>query len=483
MKLLRLVLLFVCGLAAKEVFAQWDRLIFLTNDDYGYDYPQILVDDSLRLHVFAVRVDFSTDPITTSQFYQRFDNWGNPLCPQMEMLPDSHLRDYGAGVIMDRNQVIHIAWGREFDQPWRPMELYARMNTQGEFLTPPTEIMIPNAQGVIESGINMVQDCTGIIWVSYSSAVMAFSENGDIAVPLHLLLPPTLWAEDAIIAVNPLGQVWACFRLIGIPPYQNISIMRVDTADSTLEFVSTASGPFEIQMTQEAFYIDTSGAFHYILYRDDSGLFYQRDPRSGSPRDTVVFDQAPYGIGSTYFTLVGTDTLQYMWGQTLPADGLLRVGFSLSGDMVLGPLFLPLSTFFLYGDYHFAWKRGGYWVIGNGTEEDFSGMCMIHVPGPEEPPNAVRTPRSQQNNTLLIINIYPQPVQGLLNIQLPFRANGAIEAQVFNILGQHVTMEKLQGLNESSFQISLPTSSAAGTYYLSVRTGTHTFVTPFIHIP
>jgi hypothetical protein len=433
------LLLFVVALWVSAGIGQWNQVTLLTDDNHFHHWPQIVVDDSLRLHVFDVRSLTETSEQPASLFYQRFDNWGNSLGLPLELLPDPNiLTDFTPGVFLDRMQNVHVVWGRGYDPPHGPDSafFYARLSANGAILTGPQWIYpqdIP--QFYIQSDINMVQSVSGDIWVACDSWVMAVSESGDVVVPLRPILEPYYRAVQAILGSHPDGSVWACVRYLGSNE-QNISVVRVDVPGLLPEVVSPGNG-YLVQMTPEAFFVDSTGVFHYVVFRDDAGLLYQRDARDGSPADTIVFDPSPYGVGSTFFTLVGRDTLEYIWGQTLPIQGFLRVGFRLAGGYAFQPIVVPQRDFSISSTSCFHWKRGSYWMAGvtTGHVSLRPQVGIIHVPGPNEPPNATEfRPRFIPDSPRL--SVYPNPLNPTGVIVMELARRGVVNVEVFDVLGR-----------------------------------------------
>jgi len=435
----RIVWLVVLALWAAPAQAQWNHYVQLTSDTFSNGQADFAVDDSFWIHLFFVsRVrEF---PQAYSLRYQRFDGWGNPLCSAVSMPGDTFMQESYPGVLLDRNNNLHIVWAGMPDSPINQWEVYyARMNLQGEFLTAPYQLSCDVCESVSPAGINLVQDCTGVVWVGCGAYYCSLTETGEQIIPLTPLtegLGPR-WAKVAHLALSPRDEVWACSRITGGGIPQNISVVRLDTTVRQLEVVSPNDPQHEIfGMSANAFLIDAAGVFHYVLYRDDWGLFYQRDARDRTPGDTVVLDPDPWGDGCTGLTLAG-DTLNYLWGQTLPQTGILRVGISLAGERVYGPQFLSFGPtgFGLGSPSRLIWKEGSYWVTGSARIGNQWQVCMIHVLGPNEPPNAVEMrPRLMPDSPRLWV--YPNPLNPTAVVVMDLARRGVVKVDVFDVLGR-----------------------------------------------
>ena len=440
----RMAWIMLCVLCAAPAHAQWNQPVQLTSDTFSNGQADFVVDDSFRIHLFYVsRIhDF---PQNYALHYRRFDSWGSPISARMEMVPDTFHDESSPGVLLDRNQNLHVVWTRwyPFFPDRKARAYYARMNPQGEFLTGPYQLSCEECELLYPGGINLVQDCTGVVWVGCGAYYCSLTENGEVITPLRPLtegLGP-FWAEVALLALSPSDEVWACSRITsggGVIP-QNIGVVRLDTTVRQLEVVSPNDPENEIfGMSANAFLIDPAGAFHYVLYRDDRGLFYQRDARDGSPSDTIVLDPDPWGDGATGLTLAG-DTLNHLWGQTLPQTGILRVGISLAGERVYGPQFLSFSPsgFGLDSYSRLIWKEGSYWLVGGNFNltEQRGQVCVIHVPGPNEPPNAIdMRPRLFPDSPRL--SVYPNPLNPMGVVVMDLARRGVVSVEVFDVLGR-----------------------------------------------
>ncbi|MBU0509810.1 hypothetical protein KKH27_13380 [bacterium] len=276
-----LLLLFLLS-AVHPAFCQWDRHFPIAQDTFAHGFPQILVDDSLRLHVFDVRQHNQPDGVRSSLYYQQFDHWGNPLTTPMNVFQDDHWQDYGAGVLLDRNNQIHVVWCRFYHiiPPTGNRVYYTSLSLEGQVLTDPFVMVTPYRNYAVQAGINLVQSEDGRIWVALDHFFAVLDEAGNVLQPFQPVYDPFYAINQPILASAPNNQVWAAVRFIDST--QNVSVVRVDTSVLVMEEVSGAY-PDWLQMTPEAFFIDSTGAFHYVLYREDAGLVYQRDGRDGSP--------------------------------------------------------------------------------------------------------------------------------------------------------------------------------------------------------
>ena len=478
------VLALLVGLASCAL-GQWDQVTRLTSfPDTLVTNPELRVDSLFHLHLFYRTQSYVTTPPREYLCYRRFDSWGNQLTQPMIMQPDTPWSATKAGVFLDRSGTLHVLWNswNRWAPPWHTSLNYARLNPQGEFLAPVADLAQPDTMYYSIYGANMVQTQSGDIWVSYGQYFFVLNEQGQIITPL------TRYVQDASVSVahlqrSPDDHVWACFRYT-VTPAQNVSLMRIDTTVRTPEVVTPNDDPF-LQVNVEAFFIDSLGAFHYILYRDDSGLFYQRDARDGSPPDTSVLDSTPYGDGSTQFTLIGGDTLMYIWGESEPQSGIWRIGFNLDGDRVVPPTFTS-HTHFGVESKEFSWYRGSYWVPGMlfASPGVSRQIGMIHVPGPNEPANIVNDPYQAPIAEQPDVFTFPQPTNGAITFRSElFERNSYGTVTIFNTLGQQVNSLQLSVGDNGSLIMRLPDGLAVGRYFAKIEVGSHTVVRPFIYFP
>lgn len=420
--------------------AQWGWYIPLTDDSSGTGAGDCVIDESYRLHLYYIRLDLAH---RNSLFYRRYDNWGHPLSAPMELRPDSAEQMSPPGVLLDRNQNIHIVWSAWYYSDNQPHVFYARMNTAGEFTTEPYQVTCPSCPVLYGEGINLVQDCTGVVWAGCGSYYCAFSENGDVLMPLTELV---LDLEESVawqnyLAVSPDNEVWACSRMWGGCP-QNISIVRLNRGYA-VEVVSPNNPAIEYwPMLPRSFLIDENGVFHYIILREDCGLFYQRDARNGSPPDTVVFN-ASYDVLTGFSRLVmADDTLNYVWEEGYPRSGIYRVGLSAQGDLLCGPEFLqqvPGPGFYLDDYSRLIWKQGSFWLLGGGLENGRGQVFLMHVPGPNEPANRI-PPVYKQISTDFALSAFPNPFNSSTQIFFTLPVTSRVSLRLYDILGREVTM-------------------------------------------
>ena len=488
MKTLILFAIVTVCLVGGEALAQWDTPVYLTRDGQFHGRAQFVIDDSLRLHVFDVRNLIPDAPQPTSMFYQRFDSWGNPLSAAVELLPGAgqFRDDYAAGLLIDRQQNLHVVWCRFGAIPTLPRFFYMRMSLTGEVLTPPRNIApVSRPNYYVQGGISMTETSDGQIWIAAESFVMVVDEQGETVRPMEPIFPTDSWGQFAHIACAPDNHIWACLAYCGPPRFeQNVSVVRLDTLTRVAETVTGPDSGQSVGIGEGPFYIDSNGAFHYILYRDDAGIFYQRDARDGSAPDTSVFDPHPYGSGDTGFALAG-DTLEYMWNRAAPPPiGNLRVGYTLDGRRVIGPELSQPPSFGYGGGPCFIWKRGSYWVIGGsqGQIPQRGELTMLHIPSPSEPPDG--SPQRRAYASLpMTVTVFPQPVQEQFDVRLPSAMAHPTSVAIYNLLGQKVSTYVLNGGNSPEYRLTFPPALPAGTYFLSIRTASHTLVSPITHIP
>jgi hypothetical protein len=481
MKLLFLVLL--CTFSAK---AQWDQMVVLNDDNFYYLSPQLVVDDSFHLHVFSIKESHATSPRTSSLIYQKFDSWGNPLSAQMVLLPDSHWIDHPAGIIMDSRHNIHIVWSRTYDSHFDISNFYyVQMNTRGDIITPPTVVSCPLEYCYSIAAPVMTEGRDGIIWIAYGGLIAKVNLEGEILSPFQFINIFGPHSGQCILAVSPNGEVWDCVRYED-DSTQSVSLIRLDTIVPYREVVSGAPWPEWINMSPVTFFIDRNGAFHYIISRDDIGEYYLRDPRDGSAHDSIMINPTLDVGAGTYFTLVNDDTLLYLEHRAHPNNGYYRFGFNLQGQLILGPLFSPRpSNFYMINVNYLRWHQGSFWLMGTSQafNPDRDRLCMIHVTGPNEPPNAVtRNPVSNRKDFGELI-VSPQPVNSSCAITMPLGAGFVTKITLYNLLGQRVQQFPVTIGPNRMIPLTISPALAAGKYYLSIRTTSRVFVGTLVYLP
>jgi hypothetical protein len=447
-----------------------------------------VLDDAWRLHIFYIRhiVRSGGDAFTLS--YRRFDSWGNSLSEPVDIGFDScNHTDYCAGVLLDRNQNIHVVWSRTQSWPCDnnvAMVLYARLDTAGNILTEPVRLTDPTIRHFVNDGLSMVQDCTGIIWVSASTRFWALSEAGEVLIPTTRVVEPPWYAEVSILDRDPQDRIWALIRNISLGGQpQNISVVRIDTVGSEFEIISPNDSLHEIfGMGPLGFQIDSIGVFHSILWRDDSGLFYLRDPRDGQPSDTLLIDPFAYGDGHTQLSLIGQDTLLYLRNIGQPTPGFDMDGFHLNGSWAWGPVHIAHPNFYLLSGAPILWRNGSYWVMGGSNVDEQGQLSMIHVPGPEEPPNALGNLPRRQPQTVTRITVYPQPVSDAFAFRMDPSLHEIRDVRLYNLLGQQVAAFA-PSMQADFVRYVMPAGLSAGTYFLTVQTPTRSLHTTFLYVP
>jgi hypothetical protein len=461
MKLLLALICLCLAIASAAIAQTWDSVIRLTHDDYMCGFQRMAVDDSLHLHVFYVR---SVSPQVwqpNTLVYQRFDNWGNALCDPMELLPGNHDVDYEPGVLLDRNNVLWVVWGRTWWTTENRMALYlARMNLDGEFLTEPTEL---NDHCPL-AGINLVQKSNGDVWVGYEIGFQVFSEDGDVLRPYEDAVPLPNWADNVRLGVDPLDHIWALTRYYPSHAGQAIGLVRLDTTVREARIVWPPQTPCWEQMTQQAFFVDTTGGFHCAIYSESGGFFYGHDSLNGTGLDTVILEPNGRSGRNTNFAWSG-DTLSLLWDHpTMTYDSTERQGFRLDGSPLFGPVtyaaVLPMTGQLLT-------KSGGYWVPGGLNIAGVYTLAMLHVPGPDEPANDVADRHySVVSNEF---TVYPNPTNGGISLSGPLASVKSLA--IYNVLGQRV-MTLANGARLSNWG-SVPIQFEglpSGTYFLEIGT-------------
>ncbi len=363
--------LFLLGANQITQGQDWQTPIELTHG-YGHGIPYIVVDSLHRVHLFVVR---SRDPRPGSSqpntlVHYLFDNWGRPLRDAYELLPDTHWSDYGRiGLLLDRQERIHVLWNRYHDSsPPTHSLIYARMSLEGEFLQEPLIL----GSDVEPANYHLVETLSGEIWGASSVQYFAVDVNGNLVEPLqYVYRPDSVLSANLMLAASPDGSVWGCLmtwsdlgdRLMTDrfwPPPRIDEITYIgDNVDAN-----------------QAFNIDMNGAFHYVMYGDDEGLYYRFDSRTGRVEDSTVIDPAPiYDITQSNLVLVADDSLMFLRGRQHPEDGINRTCFTTNGMIGFGPLFIPVPDF--AGPWSAVWRDGGYWIRGKlGTAQKLTWPCF-----------------------------------------------------------------------------------------------------------
>ena len=463
--------------------AQWDQVQIISPDSFYNAWPQIVVDDSIHLQVFCPRGLNGNTPLPSSLFYLKLDNWGNLLSGPTELWPGNQYHDYSPGVLLDRSGVIHIVWSRWFDWPlYTQQVIYARMNRNGEFLTGPTVI---DTTTNIQQGMNLVQAENGDVWGVGEGYVCAFHENGELFLPLQSIFPQQDHTEIwyPIAATGPDGHVYAAARYMTPGDTQCVIVTRLDTTVREATVISPGTSPSDpVNMGPGSFYIDSASIRHTMIGRDDNPWwFYQRNLTDGTLLDTLNIAWLGYGPP---FELVGQDTLELLWaGEPYPYRW--RAAFRLNGTRAYGPLpiYITPAQFTWDAQVHWVWKGGSYWVLGlvagqNGAHH----IGMIHVPGPNEPPNAVRDRQPLAPVGELRVSVSPNPVQNELRLLLSGIAHSRVTVKLFNLLGQQIVGQEFERHQGSLLVVSLPRDLPSGSYYGIVTAGRVSRRFSFIHL-
>lgn len=466
--LIGLAVLFLVGAMQTAHGQDWQTPIQLTDGLLRTGGIQFLVDSLNRIHIFTSlsREPWPApwDPNTLTHYV--FDNWGRPLAEPRELLPDTHLTDFtNCGGLIDSQGRMHVVWRRRFDDSDRTQQvIYVRMSLEGTFLQEPL-IFTQNRFTInrVDAGnYHIVENTAGEIWVGLGDHFFAVDVDGNLVEPLQSVYGATL-------AAAPDGSVWTTCRKYDANSDSMFTIRlwpppRIE--ELTLLSYSPGFGP-------QAFAIDSYGSFHYVIYNDGPGLYYQFDPRNGLPIQTAVIDSFPYGVGQTRLIPIGTDSLLYMWGQTLPEVGLKRVCFTTGGEIGSGPTLITPPNFALSGNRYGQWRDGGYWIPGFIMIDQIGQIAMLHIPGPNEP-LAVGSPPS--NSFQHSIEVYPQPNHGSFFFDIPFQLQGEKSLTIYNLLGQRVFDSTLPPVSNSGpYGVQLPLALPTGMYLLSLSTQTQEF--------
>ena len=90
-KTVLILVLALLGLAA-GAWGQWDQITVISPDSFYHAWPQFVVDDSFRMHVFCSRRYQGGLFPRYALFYLKLDNWGNLLSGPTNFWPDSGSR-------------------------------------------------------------------------------------------------------------------------------------------------------------------------------------------------------------------------------------------------------------------------------------------------------------------------------------------------------------------------------------------------------
>jgi hypothetical protein len=122
--------------------------------------------------------------------------------------------------------------------------MYMRLSTEGEVLTPPTQLPNTDPGFGINYEVNMIQDQDGVIWISfYWDLVMAINEFGEEVVPMHRVLPDINQSMlSMFVQKTPNDEIWVCGRHLG-DGNEDIMIVRIDTTTLITEEVMVQPAP------------------------------------------------------------------------------------------------------------------------------------------------------------------------------------------------------------------------------------------------
>ena len=449
-------------------WGQWDQVTVISPDSLYDAWPQFVVDDSFRLHVFCARRYQGGLFPRYALFYLKLDNWGNLLSGPTNFWPDSNYTDYTPGVLLDRSGIIHVLWSRNFEWPTGDRVMYARINPDGEFLTEPT-VIDSTAPGQ-QTGMNMIQAPNGDIWGVGFDCMVAFHENGELSIPFQKIFPEESGAEGwyPIPQAAPNGHIYATIRYFSPEDTELVAVTRLDTSVRTITVISPPTGdPFQ-SLGAGNFFIDSTGIWHTTIGRGDHPWwFYQRMTPGGTILDTLNLALVPAG-GGPFWELVGGDTLVQIWTGG-PPPFRYRSGIHLDGTHEFEPIPMPLpeGAFFMPDLAHYVWKEGSYWIGGMVLRpDDAHSIAMIHVPGPNEPPNALSPNRGTATSSSLAV--YPNPFGNSLQIEIGDpRARAVV---IYDVLGRTVISSEFpQGTTRWTVSNPELNHLPSGAYYLTVQ--------------
>lgn len=422
--------------------AQWATMVPLTADPLGYEVAGgMVMDNDWHLHVFGIR----DMPVGSHHvqgrglIYLRYDNWGNLLGTPTVVAPsDTTYSDQPPAVMLDRDGFVRAIWGRNrYAEPANLGRiLYVRISPAGEVVDGPRELdqgdLVPHYVPVHS---DMVQGPDRRIYFVDDGRLAIFDANMHAVTPFHAFVPETSLTFHPVPSISPEGQVWIAFRCVIGFGIQQVAMLRVDTLGAMRDTVVLGANIDE-NVGSESFFIDSAGVFHYIISRDLTGLSYLRDARNGSPPDTLVLDAHPWYGGETPLRQVGGDSLMVlMEGGDPPFH---RFVFNLQGHRLLTQAFNN-PNFSTGGWTSHVYQNGSHWILG--TCQDAQRryqLAVIHVPGPNEPPNSVN-PNFGPRPSFLILSAYPNPFNSTTRISFSLPKAGRGELCVYDITGRLVT--------------------------------------------
>jgi hypothetical protein len=157
-------------------------------------------------------------------------------------------------------------------------------------------------------------------------------------------------------------------------------------------------------------------------------------------------------------------------------------GFHLNGSWAWGPVHIAHPNFYLSSGAPILWRNGSYWVMGGSNVDEQGQLSMIHVPGPEEPPNALGNLPRRQPQTVTRITVYPQPVSDAFAFRMDPSLHEIRDVRLYNLLGQQVAAFA-PSMQADFVRYVMPAGLSAGTYFLTVQTPTRSLHTTFLYVP
>jgi hypothetical protein len=455
-------------------WAQWDEYVPLTADSFIYSYnPRFAIDEQLRIHVFAVRGLDPFDIQPNCLTYMRFNASGEPLGEPFVMFTDSQRSDFDGAVLRDRDNNIRVIWGRWYDPPhaFREIILYAKFTAEGTLLDGPTELWQPEPTDAGGDNPQLVQTPNGTLWYTDGFRFAGYDEAMNPISPMRAIFGPDTNCIHAQLAIHPLGSVWITVRVFpgGL---QFVGMKRVDIDNAPLEVI-VENTPQELQADIASVVIDSGGAFHHIVYREDIGVYYRRDARDGSAIDTLELELSPDG-GGTKLAWGGGDTLMIIWLAGNPGE-MHRHIIGTNGQRLQPPQVIPLTgnELIFYGAIPHVWYRGSHWIVGySPIRVAFtSDIAMIHLPGEFELPVSDDSRESPPSFGQHQLTVYPQPVSDRFHLDISRTLlSDRIEVEIYNLLGQRVITLPLFAVGRDHFAAELPISLSTGVYFVSLQT-------------
>jgi len=453
----------------------WETPIRLTYEQTIWNSPPaLLVDDSLNLHVFAIRINDSLREsnhwiVYHSLYYAKYDNWGRILQSPIELYHpvDPASEAYGPTAVLDSRGHIHVFWG-EYDNGGECSDclFYTQMSINGEFIVEPRPLEHSNFIAFAGYTFNAVEARDGNIWVTQDNWVIGVSPEG------HQITDALEIANTGVVkpwlAAGPDSSVWVGYRS-GVWP-DGLSIRRMDRPGNTAIQIlhSTPENPLEFGFGN--FVIDDSGAMHFLVLEHDSA-YILKISADGLLRDSIAFAPADWWLNILCrLTYLPPDTLLliYEYDRT-SIDNFNIVRYSLNTEVIGTPEVFHLTGFGTTGRSLLTAKRGGYWLPGGGSvEPGYNYLSMLHIPGPEEPLSIVSSIPVADKFEL---SAFPNPFNSTISISLDLPLHQEVTVSLYDLLGREVDVVYRGRLSSNTIPYVAPAAMASGVYFLRASAG------------